>query len=382
MFLVDHPNSFNPNGSDTVFKYNHYIRTFVEEEQSFRNKFGHIFKFYTPIRYDILLENLDYFYGIINNLQNQTIPVIFCDHESDYILEFVQKFTTILENNKQKRHFILITNCDMDLSDYKNYLTHLKTNHLLTFYTESMKDTGITDEQKIDEYLFTNKSKTFLSLNKNTTQNRIHRVRLLCWYYQNNLIEVGYISSIIRPDTNNKIFNSEYEQISILKKYYGAFFENSPMILDFDGNDESDLSLNIDSRYLYNETFFSIISETSFSNNKIFITEKTPKSIRNLHPFLILGDWKIHSKLKELGFVLYDNLIDYSFDDIEDNDLRFIKFTEEVQRLIDNKDKIIEWYKGNTDKLIHNFNHLKTNFNSKTESKQLLDFFINYKLPS
>lgn len=382
MFLVDHPNSNKPNGSELVFKYNHYIRKCVEESQNFCNKFNHTFKFYTPIRYDILLKNLDYFYSIINNLQKEIIPIIFCDHESDYILEFVQKFTTILKKNKQERHFILITNCDIDLSEYKKYLTHLKTNHLLTFYTESMKDTGITDEQKIDEYLFTNKSKIFLSLNKNTTQDRIHRVRLLCWYYQNNLIERGYVSSIIKPDTDNKIFDSEYRQILSLKYHYETFFENSPLILDFDGDNESELSLGIDSRYLYNETFFSIVSETSFANTRIFITEKTPKSIRNLHPFLILGDWKVHSKLKELGFVLYDDLIDYSFDDIEDNDLRFIKFTEEVQRLVDNKDKIIDWYRDNTDKLIYNFNHLKTNFNSETESKLLLDFFINYKLPS
>jgi len=252
----------------------------------------------------------------------------------------------------------------------------------LNLYSDEVKkDQQIEIEKEIKKHIDTKKIKTFLSLNKNTTQDRPHRVRLLCWFIKNDLINGSHISTLLKPDVWNKsIFQSSFNEIQSLYDYSDKFREMDRLILDWDceENMDSKLSLSVDSKNLYYESFFSIVTETSFSNTKIFISEKTPKSINNLHPFLILGDWKIHSELKNLGFVLYDDLIDYSFDNIEDNDLRFIGFTQEVQRLIDNKDTIIEWYKNNTDKLIYNYNHLLNNFGGDVENKKNIEYIKNF----
>jgi len=46
----------------------------------------------------------------------------------------------------------------------------------------------------------------------------------------------------------------------------------------------------------------------------LFITEKTWKPIVFKKPFLVWGGQGLHAKLKDLGFELYDELFDYSFD--------------------------------------------------------------------
>ncbi len=63
----------------------------------------------------------------------------------------------------------------------------------------------------------------------------------------------------------------------------------------------------------------------------LFITEKTWKPIVFKKPFIIYGGKGIHTKLKELGFKLYTELFDYSFDN-EDNRLDLI--CEQVNKYI------------------------------------------------
>lgn len=379
MFIIDHPNEMIPNGGSDVFSYQHNIRINIEQNENLSNNYGFKFKFFHPIRYDILINNIHDFYLTIKKLDKSIIPVIYCLHECENVVDFLENLTEIINKNGKINHFILITNCNLDLSNYFDYLTHLQTNHLLSWNTETYSN-NISNQQKIYNYINTPKHKIFLSLNKNTTQDRPHRLRLLCWYLENKLIENGYVSSLLLPERKDDVFKSSHKEIQMLENYYDEFIQKSPMILDWNGYDDSELSAKYDTSYLYNETLFSIVTETSYTNTRIFITEKTPKSIRNLHPFLILGDWNIHKKLEELGFKLYHDLIDYSFDSIKDNDLRFIKFTEEVSRLIKNKDIIYEWYKSNKDKLIYNYEHLIKTFNIKNEAEYISNYLVNFNL--
>jgi hypothetical protein len=62
----------------------------------------------------------------------------------------------------------------------------------------------------------------------------------------------------------------------------------------------------------YASTIFNIVSETSFSNKSLNLTEKSFKPLANCHPFLIIGDPYVHSYLKDLGFYLYDDFYNYN----------------------------------------------------------------------
>lgn len=70
----------------------------------------------------------------------------------------------------------------------------------------------------------------------------------------------------------------------------------------------------------------NIVNESS--SNVIFFTEKTWQPILTKKPFMINGAKNSHQILKEWGFVLYDEIIDYSFDMYEGQ--------ERVNKIIDN----------------------------------------------
>jgi hypothetical protein len=62
----------------------------------------------------------------------------------------------------------------------------------------------------------------------------------------------------------------------------------------------------------YYQTNCDLVLESTIDT--LFITEKTWKPIVFKKPFLVWGSQGLHAKLKDLGFELYDELFDYSFD--------------------------------------------------------------------
>lgn len=65
---------------------------------------------------------------------------------------------------------------------------------------------------------------------------------------------------------------------------------------------------------LYKNTCISLVTESQHGNEIFFITEKTIQPIMNAHPFIVNGSTGFNKFLSEQGFVLYDELFDYSFD--------------------------------------------------------------------
>lgn len=62
----------------------------------------------------------------------------------------------------------------------------------------------------------------------------------------------------------------------------------------------------------YHQSFLHVIGEAT--GNVPFITEKTCLPILYKKPWVIIADAGFHQKLVDLGFELYDEIIDYSFD--------------------------------------------------------------------
>jgi len=76
----------------------------------------------------------------------------------------------------------------------------------------------------------------------------------------------------------------------------------------------------------YYQTNCDLVLEATIDT--LFITEKTWKPIVFKKPFLVYGGKGIHTKLKELGFELYEELFDYSFDN---SDSRLDDLCETIQ---------------------------------------------------
>ena len=62
----------------------------------------------------------------------------------------------------------------------------------------------------------------------------------------------------------------------------------------------------------WQDSYLNIVTETVFSSDEFFISEKTWKPIIGLRPFFIYGQPKLRKYLKENDFDLFEDFIDYS----------------------------------------------------------------------
>ena len=82
----------------------------------------------------------------------------------------------------------------------------------------------------------------------------------------------------------------------------------------------------------YNDYFIELIVETdSITTN--WITEKTIKNLRIGKPFLVMAGVGVLSKIKTFGFKTFSPWINESYDNIENNYLRFEAIKQEVDRI-------------------------------------------------
>lgn len=156
-------------------------------------------------------------------------------------------------------------------------------------------------------------NKHFTSLN-NRAHN--HRCLFLDHMFKENLFEHGYISF---RNFDNINYNYKF-------KYW------TPQILKFDNLFEEDINQeHLHPPLEFKDSLFSLVCESSVDVQ--FITEKTYMPIWHRRPFLVYGHPHANKYLTSIGFRLFDNVIDYSFDSIEDDRERCIEFMKQVRQL-------------------------------------------------
>ena len=199
------------------------------------------------------------------------------------------------------------------VKQYKNKINELckKTNTTAEFWegNHTQEDSFVYDRIKVinwpnfcisltlGKYKIleqTNKTDTFehlfVSLNHSAPHHKCFFIDTLCEY---DLIE------------NNLVSWHKFTY----KDYNFKHFDNNPIILD-------DISSGVEIiNYppYYHRAFLDLVCE-SFSEIPD-ISEKTYKAIAAKKPFLSLGHKGLYKKLQDLGFVLYDEIFDYKFDE-------------------------------------------------------------------
>lgn len=107
---------------------------------------------------------------------------------------------------------------------------------------------------------------------------------------------------------------------------------------------------------IYNQTAYTVIPETSHDSGHVFLSEKVVKPILARRLFVLIGCKYSLQKLRDIGFLTFSNIIDESYDTIEDpisrtraaiHQLRYL-CTLPQQQVFDQCQHILE----------HNFNHM------------------------
>jgi hypothetical protein len=120
------------------------------------------------------------------------------------------------------------------------------------------------------------------------------------------------IDRLFRDNIVNNDNLISWQNKKVDQSYKFNWFEPKQILVD----DFQESQFNTQRHPRYNNTFLHLVPETS--NEHFFITEKTVKPLIFGRPFIIYSKPGFNHMLKDMGFELYDEIIDYSFDLKED----------------------------------------------------------------
>jgi hypothetical protein len=191
-------------------------------------------------------------------------------------------------------------------------------------------------------------TKKYLNFNRRW---RLHRPLMTALLESADLLKLGYVS-LARSD-DNRTWTTELDYIIQESSQYNegihrVLVNNRKKISEIGELtlDKPDLSINQakletsdDIDGMYEDTYFSLVSETIFFSDYLdwedscFLSEKIFKAILFRHPFVLCATPHTLKYLKAIGYKTYSPVIDESYDSIEDNWLRLVAILKEVNRL-------------------------------------------------
>jgi hypothetical protein len=155
--------------------------------------------------------------------------------------------------------------------------------------------------------LNTFRNKKFISFNRNN--DKLHRLYLLKEYLSGNYKD-SYFSFLL----NITAYNDDDSELNVTE-----YNKHLPIELDTHYiKDKSNFSSSDTfKKELFLDSCINIVTETSFINNELFISEKILKPILSYQPFIVFGPYGYLKQLKKYGFKTFSEYWDEGYDDIE-----------------------------------------------------------------
>lgn len=331
---------------------------------------------YTPPAYykNLFVENLST--EVYNKIKNGEIIVIFSwFSEPLYDSDFNENIEKICEeNNFDVNKFFVFTsgNNIKNTSKIKHISDHffLKNSaEFLKYFLQNKIFKPNTFDyvcEIVNQNIFQQKKeKHFLCLNRSA--DRPHRFGLGMFIEKHNLWDKGEFTFLLcdkKKEDDELVEAFSYETLKEYPEYKDSFYNKLPMEIDtkflMEGNELFNFGTSrIYYKPIYEKTAINIVTETTFTKNKVFISEKTFHPIINLQPFIMFASNGQLQELRNLGFKTYGHVIDESYDDEENNHIRFKMVCDEILRLSEMSiDEINKLFLSCKDICIYNRNHL------------------------
>lgn len=239
-----------------------------------------------------------------------------------------------------------------------------------------------------------NSTKTFISLNRNV---REHRIVLLSYMYGKNYDNFGNITYL---GVSN--LNPHYEPVDFLDRIswefddyhteartcmldgYEKFYINPELVVDDyeiygkSKNNDNIFNFNQHLRDKYKNSFVEIITESSYAAPSFMLTEKTHHSFYAFNfPILISGAGAV-SHLRDVGFDMFDDVIDHSYDLITNPFDRIISAIDNNHRLLVDSDYAKQKWQENKHRFESNVKFAKTKLHQWYRDRAM-DKFNNIK---
>lgn len=207
--------------------------------------------------------------------------------------------------------------------------------------------------------LQTSFNKKFIFLNRIW---RRHRTMMLMLLAEENLLEQGNISFFNMSYWPGHIedLTEKFIDFNDVIDRHSNIVNKLPIVLDTPVFEPAINKFRRNMIKFYNETYFSLISETSYDNGTPFFpTEKVFKPIMHKHPFIVISTPHYLEGLRSIGYRTFNGIIDESYDTIEDDNKRMRALIGEVKRLCNLSDsELLEFRTKALEIVEHNYTTL------------------------
>jgi len=293
--------------------------------------------------------------------------IFFSHHESDNENGFAvlnnigvsPKQIYIVNNNYKLNHYVI---------NYKSEINVYSIMYLPIVVALSLEKNDIP----FDAY---EKNKFFMCFNRGP---KIHRCGLLIYMLKNKLLDDTNWSFI--PLYSKKCQNSNYlslfedseletlhDEIEYMDNLKIKISDTEVNDLEFDNNNEITIINPIyvnrlyppDIPHNYKNAYINIVTESQFIDlgNVIHITEKSFKPFFYYQfPIILATHHHIKSLKEKYNFDFFDDVINHSYDNEPDQKKRFKMITEELKKLHENKETLIQFYSKNSQRFEDNKN--------------------------
>lgn len=235
---------------------------------------------------------------------------------------------------------------------------------------------GCISENEFKQSVFTLRKKHFLF---KIRRRRYYRLAFLYKIVSDGLIE-KFDWSCLEPhefNENDIEWMSKHFQYFIDKEKVQQIYKQIPHLLESE-KDKSYYELsawNGNEADIYKNSYVYLCTESFTDKPYKSLTEKTFKPIANFMPFLVFGSYKTLELLQELGFKTFSPWIDESYDNEQDEVIRFQKISAEITRLCSMPlEELHKWYWEMEDILVYNRNHLLNLYKEEKESIKLINY--------
>ena len=252
------------------------------------------------------------------------IKIVFYYHEGDNPENLLKRLVLITRQNRLPDNcFVLVSG--NTAADSLDRCVYFPDHELLYWHRNRGRAPGVihSEPRQYEFTLLSRANKTWRALATADLRQRGILARSQ-WSYNTELTALDLAEdNPIEIDTLN------------LRTTVAEFIQNGPYRCDDLSTEEhNDHHAHVD--HLYANSYMSIILETHFDvdgSGGAFLTEKTFKCLKHGHPFVLAGGAGSLATLRDLGYRVFDGIIDNTYDTITDNTLRWSSIVRTIESI-------------------------------------------------
>jgi hypothetical protein len=243
------------------------------------------------------------------------ILVLFIQEPLNFFLKPEKILESWIEKYNLPKNSIIVSCGNYLGKDY--FESHSYIEHVPYSVWENLDFNKDKHSLKLRNLILENKtrSKIFLSYNRRP---HFHRIKFVYSLFEEKILNLGLVSMSSIPESCSHDIDKNF--LHMLPMTIGD--------VDLNINQASNLT-TID----FENTYFSIVTETTIEKNIFFPSEKIFKSIVSFHPFFVIASPFFLENLRKLGYKTFSKWFDESYDKEENLETRIETIINEIKRL-------------------------------------------------